>query len=190
MRPRYHPLSLPLLLLLPLAACATQGESLGQTRDAPPSLMLTTDLLGPAGENLGTATLSQQADGTRVSATVTGLPPGTYAIHLHTVGKCEAPGFTTAGGHFNPTQKQHGNLNPAGEHAGDLPNITVGDDRRGRLDAVRPGLRLVDGDTPLVDADGGAVLVHASPDDYRTDPSGNAGARIACGVVSHGRKPA
>lgn len=179
-----------LLMIVPvlLAGCAPKAESMGQTRDAPPALMLTTQLLGPAGEVLGSATLSQEPTGTRVAASVTGLPPGVYAIHLHAVGKCEAPTFMTAGGHFNPGMKQHGNLNPAGEHAGDLPNITVGDDRRGRIDAMRDGLRLVDGDAPLVDADGGAVLVHASPDDYRTDPAGNAGARIACGVVSHGRK--
>lgn len=177
------------LLFVPmlLAGCISQGESMGQTRDAPPALLLTTELRGPAGETLGTATLSQEASGTRVAASVTGLPQGIYAIHLHAVGRCDGPGFETAGGHFNPGMKQHGNLNPAGEHAGDLPNITVGADRRGRIDALRAGLRLVDGDAPLIDADGGAVLVHAKADDYRTDPAGNAGARIACGVVSRGR---
>ena len=181
---------LPLLVLpLLIGACAGNSTSMGRTRGAPPALLLTTALLGPAGETLGQATVTQEADGARVSATLNGLPPGTYALHLHAIGKCEAPGFTSAGGHFNPGAKQHGHLNPAGEHAGDLPNIEVGADRRGRLDAERPGLRLVDGATPLIDADGAAIVLHAAPDDYKTDPSGNAGARIACGVLAYG-KPA
>lgn len=179
-----------LLPLLILASCASDNiTSMGRTRDAPPALMLTTALLGPQGETLGAATVTQEADGAKVTATVKGLPAGTYALHLHMVGKCDGPGFTTAGGHFNPTGKQHGNMNPAGEHVGDLPNITVGDDRRGSLAALRPGLRLVDGATPLIDADGATIVLHAAPDDYKTDPSGNSGARIACGILSHG-KPA
>ncbi len=175
---------LPVLLLLPaLAACAGNGESMGKIGGAPPKLLITTQLLAPGGEALGTATLAQESDGVKVTAQVSGLPAGTYAMHLHAVGKCEGPGFTSAGGHFNPALKQHGNLNPAGEHSGDLPNIVVGDGRKGSLDALRSGLRLVDGDAPLLDADGAAVVLHAQPDDYKTDPAGNAGARIACGVV-------
>ncbi len=174
----------PVLLLLPaLAACAGKGESMGKIGGAPPKLLITTQLLGTGGESLGTATLAQEAEGVKVTAQVSGLPAGTYAMHLHAVGKCEGPGFTSAGGHFNPAMKQHGHLNPAGEHSGDLPNIVVGDDRKGSLDAMRPGLRLVDGDAPLLDADGAAVVLHAQADDYKTDPAGNAGARIACGVV-------
>ena len=175
-------------LLLPviagsLAACAGNGESMGRMGGAPPRLMITTELLSAGGESLGKATLAQEADGVRVTAAVSGLAAGSYAVHLHAVGKCEGPDFTSAGGHFNPAMKQHGRLNPAGEHSGDLPNITVGDDRKGTLDALRPGLRLVDGDSPLLDADGAAVVLHAQADDYRSDPAGNAGARIACGVV-------
>ncbi len=167
-----------------LSACGPHAESMGRTRAAPPSLVTTAQLLGPSGELRGTATLSQEADGTRIIAEVQGLPPGDYAIHLHAVGKCEAPGFTTAGGHFNPEMKQHGSQNPMGSHMGDLPNITVAADGRGRVDFSRPGLRLKDGPAPLLDADGAVVVVHAGPDDYKTDPSGSAGARIACGVLS------
>ncbi len=178
-----HPL-LPLLVLPLLVACSNAGTtSMGKTRGVAPAMIINSELVNIAGDPVGAAMLTQETDGTRVTAKLTGLPQGTYAIHLHAIGQCEGPDFTTAGGHFNPGMKQHGSLNPAGEHAGDLPNIVVGDDRRGSLDALRAGMRLVDGDTPLVDSDGAAIVVHAGPDDFRTDPSGKAGARIACGVV-------
>ncbi len=177
-----------LLLIVPaLSACAGKTESMGRTRGAPPKLAVTTDLLGPGGDKLGSATVSQEKDGVAVAVSVEGLPPGSYGIHLHAVGKCEGPAFASAGGHFNPGMKMHGSMNPAGEHGGDLPNIEVGGDRHGRLSALRPGLRLVDGDAPLIDADGAAVVLHAKPDDYRTDPSGNSGTRIACGVLAYGK---
>ena len=178
------------VILLPLLAIActdTGTTSMGRTRDAPPPLILTTQLLGANGEMMGTATVTQEPGGTRIAAAVTGVPAGDHAIHFHAVGKCDAPGFTTAGGHFNPAVKQHGSLNPMGEHGGDLPNITIGTDGRGDLTAMRPGLRLVDGPAPLLDADGAAVVLHAKPDDYRTDPAGNAGDRIACGVLAYGK---
>ncbi len=182
------------MLLLPVVAllmgCAeSKTTSLGRSGGTAPKLIITTQLLAANGASVGTATLMQEADGTRVTASLAGLSPGEYALHLHAVGKCEGPDFKSAGGHFNPGMKQHGHLNPMGEHAGDLPNITIGADGRGSIDALRPGLRMVDGDMPLVDADGAAIVLHAGPDDYRTDPAGNAGARIACGVISHG-KPA
>ncbi len=190
----FRPL-LPLLVLPLLVGCAGQATtsmgktttSMGKTRGAAPALIITSELVNAAGQAVGTAMVTQEPEGTRVSMALTGLPPGTYAVHLHGIGTCDGPGFTSAGGHFNPGMKQHGSLNPAGEHAGDLPNVSVGDDRRGSLDAVRVGMRLVDGDTPLVDADGAAIVVHAGPDDYRTDPAGNSGARIACGVLAHGK---
>lgn len=173
-----------------LGAC-TKGTttSMGRTRDAPPRLMVTSEVIASSGDAIGKAVLSQEAGGTRVQIDVTGLPAGSYGVHLHAIGKCETPAFTTAGGHFNPGMKQHGSMNPAGEHAGDLPNLVVGADRHGVFDAVKVDLRLADGDAPLLDADGAAIMVHAGPDDYKTDPSGNSGARIACGVISSG-KPA
>ncbi len=168
---------------LALAACGPHKQSMGKIRAAPPSLTVTTQLLGANGELRGTATLSQETEGTRVVAVVQGMAPGVYAIHLHGVGKCEAPDFKSAGPHFNPEMKQHGMDNPMGSHMGDLPNLTVGADGKGRVDYTRVGLRLKDGAAPLLDADGAAVVLHAGPDDMKTDPAGGAGARIACGVL-------
>lgn len=175
----------PLAALLLVAGCAHDGAtSLGKVHPGPPAITATTQLLGPNGELRGTATLTQLATATRVEARVEGLVPGTYAIHLHGVGKCEGPKFTSAGGHFNPTMTQHGKDNPMGPHLGDLPNVVVGAGGTGTVDFTVAGLALVGGPAPLLDADGAAVVVHADPDDYRTDPSGNSGDRIACGSLA------
>ena len=173
---------LPLLLL---AACSSSREtSMGKTRDAPPSQVLTVQLLGPSGELRGTTTLEQRGSDLRVAAQVEGLAPGTYAIHLHRIGVCSPPSFESAGPHFNPTMKQHGRDNPLGTHLGDLPNIVVAAGGKGDLVHTVAGVMLSGGATPLLDADGAAVVLHAGADDYRTDPSGNPGARIACGTLS------
>ena len=179
------------LVVLTVSACATttpKAESLGKMGGTMPQTMAVTALRGADGNALGNVQLLQEAGGTRVIAQVKGLPAGDYAIHIHAVGSCTAPDFASAGGHFNPEQKQHGAMNPAGSHAGDLPNITVaagvGGFTEGAIDALRAGLRLRDGAAPLFDADGAAVVVHAKADDYRTDPTGNAGARLLCGVVA------
>jgi Cu-Zn family superoxide dismutase len=174
----------PIAALVLVAGCAHGGMTMGRTKDAPPPLTATTQLLGPNGELHGTATLTQLTGATAVHAHVEGLPPGTYAIHLHSVGSCEGPKFTSAGGHFNPTMMKHGKDNPMGPHLGDLPNVVVGANGTGTLDYTVAGLQLVGGPAPLLDADGAAVVVHAGPDDYKTDPSGNSGDRIACGSLA------
>jgi Cu-Zn family superoxide dismutase len=171
-----------------LVGCSHSGtSSMGRIRDVPPKLMVTSEVIAPSGDPLGKAIVSQEADGTRVHLEIHGLPPGSYGVHLHAIGKCEGPGFTSAGGHFNPGMKQHGSMNPAGEHAGDLPNIIIGDNSQGTLDALQKGLRLADGPAPLLNADGASIMVHAGPDDFKTDPSGNSGTRIACGVLRTGK---
>jgi len=104
-------------------------------------------------------------------------------MHLHTVGQCDAPGFTTAGGHLNPHGKQHGSQNPAGSHLGDLPNITINNNGAGAASAQLSGSSS-ELEALLFDADGTALVVHAAADDYKTDPTGNSGARIACGVLT------
>ncbi len=174
-----------LLAAVLVAGCAHGGgTTMGKTHDAPPGVTVTTQLLGPNGELRGTATLTQLPAATRVEAHIVSLPPGTYAIHLHSVGKCDAPKFTTAGPHFNPTMTKHGKDNPLGPHLGDLPNVVVGTGGTGTVDFTVAGLQLLGGTAPLLDADGAAVVVHAGPDDYKTDPSGNSGDRIACGTLA------
>ena len=188
-------LILPILALpiLSLAACGPKQESLGKVGGAPPSLLVSTRLLTADGNSLGDVELRQMADGVQLIATVKGLPAGQYAMHLHAVGRCIGPDFASAGPHFNPAGKQHGRDNPMGAHAGDLPNLDVGEKDVGEkgvgekgvgeVSLMLPGLRLADGAAPLIDADGAAVVLHAKADDYRSDPAGNAGSRIACGEV-------
>jgi Cu-Zn family superoxide dismutase len=143
----------------------------------------TADVRDARGQSVGTATLTQLGNSVRVVLNMRGMPPGAKGVHIHEVGKCEAPPFTTAGGHFNPHGKQHGALNPQGPHAGDLPNITIGSDGSGRLESTTELVTLTPGPASLFDADGSALVVHAGPDDFKTDPTGNSGGRIACGVI-------
>ena len=135
-----------------------------------------------AGESAGTATITSTDASTMVSLSAEGLPPGQHGVHVHMTGRCEPPTFESAGGHWNPGGAQHGLENPQGQHAGDMPNLTVGPDGRGTLEYQLEGGTF----EGLMDADGSAFVVHASADDQRTDPSGDSGDRIACGVFERG----
>lgn len=132
------------------------------------------------GKEVGTATLLPAGDGFSLAVQVTGLAAGEHGIHIHTVGKCEGPKFESAGGHWNPAGKQHGLENPQGSHAGDMPNLTVGADGKGIVNETLAGGSVAD----LLDADGAAIVIHAKKDDQKTDPSGDSGDRIACGVLT------
>lgn len=161
--------------VLGLAACAG-AAALTDT--------LTVTLRDAAGRTVGTALLTPATEGVQVVLSVNGLPAGVHGVHVHQTGLCDRPDFTTAGGHFNPNNRQHGFENPQGHHAGDLPNLTVDASGRGTLSAIAQGVTLNGGEAvSLRKAAGTALVVHASADDYRTDPSGDSGARIACGVI-------
>lgn len=134
-----------------------------------------------AGRNVGSVTLTDSYAGLLLSGDVNGIGLGGHAIHIHAIGKCEVP-FTSAGGHFNPTQHQHGFKNPAGPHLGDLPNIDTPPAGKLHFEILAPGITLT-GTNALLDADGASIVIHASHDDYVSDPAGNAGGRIACGVI-------
>ena len=136
------------------------------------------ELKDQKGKAVGEVTLTESPEGILIKGTLKGLPAGDHAFHVHETGKCEAP-FKTAGGHLNPGGKKHGALSAEGKHEGDLPNIHVGADGKAQFDTFAEGMKLAD----LMDADGSAVVVHAVGDDYQSDPAGNAGDRIACGVV-------
>jgi superoxide dismutase, Cu-Zn family len=140
-----------------------------------------------SGAQVAQATFSEGPNGVQIRVTGSGLPPGAKGIHIHAVGKCDPPEFTSAGPHFNPTGRKHGLQNPEGAHAGDLPNLTVDPSGNGWLDTTTRAVTLRPGAANSLLREGGTSLViHAQQDDERTDPTGNSGARIACGVITQG----
>lgn len=148
--------------------------------------LATATLATATGAPAGSAEIVASATGNPVlRIKLSGLPAGPHGVHIHTTGKCDAPGFTTAGGHLNPAGHQHGKDNPAGRHLGDLPNIAIGEHGNGEL-ALPLSFDASTLRAQLFDTDGAAIVVHAKADDYRTDPSGNSGDRIACGVFKTG----
>jgi Cu-Zn family superoxide dismutase len=166
------------------AAVLSIGANAQYGRKKAAAASATATLKDAQGKTVGTATLKEAKGQVRLSLRVNGLAPGQHAFHIHETGKCEAPGFTTAGGHFNPEKKQHGHMNPQGAHAGDLPNITVAANGKGRYSGVVAGVTLAKGpDNSLFGPNGTALVIHEKADDNKSDPAGNAGPRIACGVI-------
>jgi Cu-Zn family superoxide dismutase len=162
----------PLISTALLAGCAYP-----EPKGGPPIA-----LVNQAGQSVGTVSAWQTTGGVGLRLQASGLPHGVHGIHVHAVGRCDGPKFESAGPHWNPASRKHGLSNPAGPHAGDLPNVTVA--ANGVLSTIVtvPGANL--GGSDLADADGAALVIHASADDNMTDPSGNSGERIACAVLA------
>jgi len=166
--------ALPLLM----AACGAMAGADRARKTA------TADIKDGKGQNVGVAKFQATQSGVVMSVKVMNLSPGVHAIHIHEAGKCDAPDFKTAGGHFNPASRKHGMQNPEGHHAGDLPNLTVDSKGKGTFKTTDQDVTLAgDGPTSLFRAGGTSVVIHEKADDMKTDPAGNAGARIACGVI-------
>ena len=132
-------------------------------------------IVGPAGEPHGHASFFSDGQRTAIKVDAEGLEPGVHGIHLHAAGRCDGPDFKSAGPHWNPAGRQHGHDNPQGAHLGDLPNLTAGADGKAMASFTVAG--------DMDDADGTSLVIHAKPDDNKTDPSGNSGDRIACAVL-------
>src|ERR1700738_3470348 len=170
--------------LIPVLAAGLLSSLAVAYAQAPTSAQA--DIADAKGSTIGHATFTAAGDGVKVTVQVSQLTPGEHGIHIHNVGKCEAPGFTTAGGHFNPTSAHHGihNAQDPHPHVGDLPNLTVDDKGTGKLTFMIPGATLGEGTSSLFHDGGTALVIHAKPDDLSSDPSGNSGDRVACGVTT------
>ena len=162
--------------LLALSGCQTAYE-------AAASQIGNSAILDRQGREVGTARMYSLGGEVTLNASFTGLSQGTHGVHLHMVGDCSAGDFTSAGGHLNPGGNQHGTRNPQGAHLGDLPNVTIAADGSGTMSAILRGT-LSSIESNIFDADGTAIVVHEGADDYRSDPAGAAGSRVACGVVT------
>ncbi|WP_324072151.1 superoxide dismutase family protein [Sphingopyxis sp.] len=162
----------------------TAAEEAAPTAAGPmPTEYAMADLKAADGKPVGKATASVDNGRVMLSLQVEGLPPGDHGVHVHMTGKCDAPKFESAGAHWNPANAQHGLEAPAGQHAGDMPNLVVDANGLGRLTYELKGATFAG----LMDADESAMVVHASADDQKTDPSGNSGDRIACGIFNVGQ---
>lgn len=163
-----------------VAAAGCLAVSQAQTQEQSTNAVL----IDPEGKQIGNVAISEVAQGVRIFAQADDVPPGVHAFHIHETGQCDPPDFQSAGGHYNPTGMQHGWDNPQGPHAGDFPNVHVHEDGKLAVEYFTNAVTLGEGETTLFDEDGSAIVMHEGADDYQTDPAGDAGARIACGVIS------
>jgi Cu-Zn family superoxide dismutase len=165
------------LLILSLAAIAMAADNAVKSAHA--------DIMNAQGVKIGAAKLTAAPDGVKAVVTVSQLTPGEHGIHIHNVGKCEGPAFTTAGGHFNPTSAHHGvnNTQEPHPHVGDLANLTVDESGKAKTTITIAGATLGDGANSLFHEGGTSLVIHAKADDLKSDPSGNSGDRVACGVI-------
>lgn len=198
---RWFLLSIILLFAVALSACGSEQtkEPDSKNGEENPSLSgkdnegnvkdqivpLTVDLNNSDGEKVGTVDLEQQFEGVLISIKASNLSPGEHGFHIHEKGVCEAPDFKSAGGHFNPKDASHGTEHGDESHAGDLPNLNVGEDGIVQKDILAEKVTLKSGEkNSLIGSDGTAFIIHKEADDKESQPSGDAGKRVACGVIS------
>lgn len=165
-------------IYIAVAALAASGASAGWA-----AATANASLIGADGNAAGQASFTQRSGGVWLDISASGLTPGLHGLHLHATGQCAAPDFASAGGHWNPMGRKHGIDSPQGAHMGDLPNMNVDAEGKGHVAALIDMATLDAGSMGMLDADGTAIVIHAGPDDNKTDPSGNSGGRILCGVV-------
>ncbi len=168
---------------LSLSGCSKTTEQGAIDQDSSGSKITRSKTVTGSGSTAIETKVDEANGGVRIRVTASGIAAGPHGMHVHEIGRCDGPAFTSAGAHWNPTSKKHGRNNPAGAHLGDLNNLVIGPDGRGSAELLIPGARLNDGSQPLFDDDGAALLIHAAADDYRTDPGGDSGDRILCAVL-------
>jgi Cu-Zn family superoxide dismutase len=166
-----------------LGAVLAAGAGLAQEEQAQGLQTATGTYINTEGAEIGTVTLTETPNGVLIVTAIDGLPEGVHAYHIHEAGDCEPPDFTSAGGHYNPTDEGHGYHDDDGYHAGDLPNVHVGYDGVLMVEHFTDRVTLGDGEATLFDQNGSAMVIHQGPDDYQTDPAGASGPRIACAVI-------
>lgn len=169
-------IAIGILFLLPIGFVFAQSAS--------PALSAKAEIKNAQGESIGTAALTEVPEGVKITIRVSKLIPGKHGIHIHEFGKCDPPDFKSSGGHFNPTHREHGLTNPKGAHGGDLPNLGVGPDGTANMELITKTITLAPGPNSLIRPEGTSIIIHAKEDDEKTDPSGNSGDRIACGIIT------